>query len=71
MSVRRWSVGVDMNISSVSAGVSATELISVKMMASIRALDMAQGVFDDVAAQLLKEMEAAITGLGQNVDMYV
>ena len=68
-----------MNISGVSsaASVGALEMpasadmhASVSMAASIRVLDMAQSVYEDVAGRLLAEMAALITGLGQNIDIY-
>ena len=39
--------------------------------ASVQVLDMAQNAFEDAAAQLLAGMAAAMTGVGQSVDMSV
>jgi len=60
---------LDLPMEPVSApAVSAAEFRS---MVSVQVLDMAQNAFEDAAAELLAAMSAAITGVGQNVDMYV
>ena len=69
----------DMNVSGVSpsAAVSALDMsanadmiANVSMAASVKVLDMAQNVFENVADQLLQEMAALMTGIGQNIDVY-
>ena len=62
----------DMNISDItstsrSMGISA---VNMRSIASIRVMDLAQSAFEDAAAQLLATM-SAMTGVGQNVDMYI
>ena len=62
-----------MNISGISSAASVSdydESTNVGMTASIKVLDMAQGVFEDVAERLIAEMAALMTGLGQNIDTY-
>ena len=60
-----------MRVSSVPSLPPEVNSINMRAMASIKVLDMAQGAFEDVAEQLIASMNAAITGLGQNIDMYV
>ena len=60
-----------MNISGIAGAASATQMANVRSMASIKVLDMALSSFEDVAAQLIDSMSAAITGLGQNIDITV
>ena len=59
-----------MNISGISGAISSAELANVNMVASLKVLDMAQDVFEDVAAELIDAMSSVITGLGQNIDIY-
>ena len=59
------------SVSQAASGVSGADMVSMRMMASVRVLDMAQDVYSDIAAELLASMSAAITGLGNVVDMYV
>jgi len=47
-----------------------SNLTNVNMAASMKVLDMAQDVFEDVAAELIDAMSSVITGLGQNIDTY-
>ena len=63
-----------MRISGISAvsqtmGVDAINAINMRSMASIKVMDMAQGAFEDAAAQLIAAM-SAMTGVGGNIDMY-
>ena len=51
-----------------AAGMDA---VSFSVAVSTRVLDMAQSSFEDAAGQLIESMSAALTGLGQNVDMTV
>ena len=62
----------DMNISDISSTARAMGISAVNMrsIASIRVMDLAQSAFEDAAAQLLATM-SAMTGVGQNVDMYI
>jgi len=62
----------DMNISDISSTARTMGISAVKMrsIASIRVMDLAQSAFEDAAAQLLATM-SAMTGVGQNVDMYI
>ena len=64
-----------MNISEISPAASISSLdrdlpANVSMDASVRVLGMAQQVFADVAEQLIAEL-AAMTGIGQNIDIYM
>ena len=59
-----------MNISSISSAASGIDAANFDMMTSIKVLDMAQNAFEDAADLLLKSLTAAITGLGQNIDVY-
>ena len=64
-----------MNISGISpagsiAGVASTNIENTGANASVRVLDMAQDVFEDIASMLIESM-SSITGIGQNIDMYV
>ena len=47
-------------------GISA---INMRSIASIKVMDLAQNAFEDAAAQLIASMNA-MTGVGQNIDMY-
>ena len=60
-----------MNISSISSAIPNADMSNMSLMASIQVLDMAQDVFEDAATRLIEELSAAITGVGQSVDMYV
>ena len=59
-----------MNISGISGVMPGSNLTNVNMAASMKVLDMAQDVFEDVAAELIDAMSSVITGLGQNIDTY-
>ena len=60
-----------MNVSGISGGASGADMVSMRAMASVQVLDMAQNAFEDAAAELIAMMSSAITGLGQNIDMTV
>ena len=51
--------------------VASSDLVNVSVAASIQVMDMAQNVFEDAAARLIESMAAAMTGVGQNVDITV
>ena len=50
--------------------IRGADVISASVTASIKVMDLAQNSFEDAANQLIAEM-AAVTGIGQNVDMTV
>ena len=68
-SIERMS---DMNISGVTSTAQTMGVSSVNMrsLASIQVMDLAQSAFQDAAEQLIATM-SSMTGVGQNVDMYV
>ena len=59
-----------MNVSSISSAASGVYAANLSMAASLKVLDMAQSVFEDAASELIEAMSAAITGIGQNIDVY-
>lgn len=59
-----------MNISGISSAASNMSAAGVQYMASLKVMGMAQDVFEDVAAELIDSLNAMITGLGQNIDIY-
>ena len=64
-----------MNISGISptdsiASIANTAKSDVGVTAPLKVLDMAQDVFEDIASMLIESM-SHITGIGQNIDMYV
>ena len=60
-----------MNISGVASAASGVGAAGVQYMASLKVMDMAQEAFKDAAEELLRAMDALITGLGQNIDILV
>jgi len=62
----------DMSISNITSAAPAMNINAANLnsMVSVKVLDLAQGAFEDAAAQLIATM-SAITGVGQNVDMMV
>ena len=61
---------ISMNISGIPSTTSGADLVNVKLMASIKVMGMEQDVFKDIAGDLIDQMSSAITGLGQNIDVY-
>ena len=64
-----------MNISGISSVDSMVDITDASkadtgMTAPLKVLDMAQDVFEDIASMLIDSM-SLITGIGQNIDMYV
>ena len=50
--------------------MSNIDMANTGMTASVKVLDMAQDVFEDVASMLIDSLNSIITGLGQNIDIY-
>jgi len=64
-----------MNISGISSidsmvGMTGADKSDTGMTAPMKVLDMAQDVFENIASMLIDSM-SLITGIGQNIDMYV
>ena len=60
-----------MSISGISPASSGVDMTNTRMMPSIKVLDMAQNVFEDIASMLIEAMNETIAGLGENIDIYV
>ena len=65
-----------MNISGISSvdsmvGIAVSSNADAGMTAPLKVLDMAQDVFEDIASMLIDSLSSIVTGLGQNIDMYV
>ena len=48
----------------------SSDVVNVGMQASVQVMDMANSAFEDAASQLIDSM-AAMTGVGQNIDIRV
>ena len=59
-----------MGISGIASAASSMDAAGVQYMASLKVMNMAQDVFEEAAAELINAMNAIITGLGQNIDIY-
>ena len=60
-----------LNVSNISASAAGVDLAGTRMMPSLMVLDLAQNVFEDVAARLIDALSEVIPGLGENIDIYV
>ena len=60
-----------MNVTGIASGMGTNvEMSRVQAGASFSVLKMADEVVTEACAQLLNMMDAMLTGLGQNIDMY-
>lgn len=60
-----------MNFSGIASATSNMSAAGVQYMASLKVMNMAQDVFEEVAAELIDSMNSLISGLGQNIDISV
>ena len=61
---------IAVNISSIASAASGVSAAGAQYVASLKVMDMAQEVFKEAAEELIGMMDALITGLGQNIDIY-